>query len=1400
MNPVVPSPSPSSPSSSSPSDSSVHPNQPSGKFSKSLPNPMEVAQSPLPDTLLHAVTLTPAHSEALTTSQMKTMSSTASILNQSITGVCHLVDRGISKAMTGLCRGTENVLFISSMMRNDYAVNLAKLKVMTGDGNLGDFLSQYADHVASTIPSTLFDEGSYMNQTMEGEAVFLKQFVESMVLKVAVNVGKRLRQEGKEVSLMTITSGVVTLMAEVMESSREAFAEALQIESPKARELAMRNAALPIVDALLHLAFPKGAAELPVRWGAHYFVWRQLRETFLQRVIPLQHLVQTISDTESDSAQHLFLMKKIEDAGTLAEKEGSRFLSDPVNAASFAQKVLEVTHVGQGDAKGEKLKDWLTDQIQQFGNRKNPTGAMLWKLFGGGGTAAFSYMASHLLKSSDGNGGDIFSAVFQLLDKVSAFDKQHQKAIQACRLKLQAEGKDPEKCPEYLECFKPLAAALEESFGLSTLKAWIAKIVGESAIGPGDEIFLQNLAHAYDTDVLPAIQLYRALNGTAEEEAALLSPMNGSLISAKQRLHQQLILPRNGVAICSVEDAEIVSEQIGNLCGVISQHAAPIIQKNINEEIRRQLGAVPDRLSNPKAVEVQCRYLQKVIQSSMMQMLVNYLQEETVDQAVLINSENKVPGLSGASLSQLLRKIAQTLEKQLTENAEKIQAAALVSEDPEEKQKALREAFQPLAKALAHLVVPRLSATEGFPLDIPFKGALQLSWSSIQDTILPDLLASMYVDTTLWKRTEAAARDTIAAEIKTPYVPEACRVLAGWVHDFTPVYVCANRKELSEGIYNGVAQYLAQSGSPEGMSVSQYIQENEDAIKKHLCEDMLSCIPPDGPLVKATRPLTSQYMESFMLKLCSNLASKINDAQGRTPKDQEMFMVNLGLHLLQAFNQHFSKVNAVTGSQKRYAAHLVSHDEFVVGFEDKLHPGIPQTAEGLQARRRINEALTVIDKERRLSQRVQDPVKQEQSRKKIKAAQATIRVAKAKQAEERQKFFQPFAESLIELSGFKGPQDLAVPENMQKATWEAFTTSILPSMAESIFEVMARPETRVKMVISGLETLNQAMDSIKPETEQPEVVDDALQKKLNKACGELVLQLVQLVPHSMVQTAFKIDKFKILEKQSAEIVGKAVRNYLGKDLNLFTLMDQGVQSSLQVLYPGGQWKPDSRGMLRFEPDKSKIKPVDLSQFTDEALEQQERENLLQSDREMQQMRRMMVKTTRRVMSESIMSGFTLPFLKIKQMWETCVAKCALPENVRQFFRRVGDLLIFRMLEVFLSFCSRHVGKAAKVGKEVLSFVSNPFREAFWFFMEIHLGRKADDVIKSLQLEIHENLLYQLTDVLMTSLTAKTPFAESDTQLIEPLVLAAERRGWLEKEQLLEDIKRLGLHIAGMAGL
>ena len=75
-------------------------------------------------------------------------------------------------------------------------------------------------------------------------------------------------------------------------------------------------------------------------------------------------------------------------------------------------------------------------------------------------------------------------------------------------------------------------------------------------------------------------------------------------------------------------------------------------------------------------------------------------------------------------------------------------------------------------------------------------------------------------------------------------------------------------------------------------------------------------------------------------------------------------------------------------------------------------------------------------------------------------------------------------------------------------------------------------------------------------------------------------------------------------------------------------------------------------------------------------------------------------------------------------------------------------------------------------------------------MEIHIGWKVDNVIKSLDLDIHENLLFKLADELVGSLKEnRTP---KTTEIIEKVVPAAEERYKAEVLDVLKYLRRFGL--------
>lgn len=979
------------------------------------------------------------------------------------------------------------------------------------------------------------------------------------------------------------------------------------------------------------------------------------------------------------------------------------------------------------------LRGWLENQMKNLETAKDPRVRQLWSSLGNIAGGVLEKSVLSMSKESP----DISNMYEAIVDKVgtnlSEFIDKNGPEIQEHFLRLHDEGFLAEDDPEFIARFAPLCqdlivqlgfdgedASIAEKFLIQIIKKQIPKV----------------LASKFNQYLVPA----DALKQAREKLEGLFAAENEA-------------------------ESSVIAEQIDNLCGVLAQQIAPAVKVAAYDEIKAWTGNLPEGVRTLSQLDRQNRYLQNTMKSLLLQLVVNYLQVAQVKE--IDGIQVKTP-LSEINVSQILEKFANTLEHHLAVDGPHIQKAATTA-DPETRQLALREAFTPLTQGLIRLISPSPSKSgpQGIPIEVPFQNELGSTWEKLQTQIIPDTLANMFMDTTTWAREVEASRQAIVSETKSHLLPESCRVIGEWVGDFIPALLCQDKAELSQGVYDGVANFLASTGNPEGISVADFIKKNEIFIKKSLYEDLFSFFAPDSPLATSTKPVTSKYVEAVLLKLCKNLTTKINDVQGREIEKQQEFMVDLGINLLRVANEHFANLNDVTKANQEYAAHAVPHERFVQGFKESLHPGIPRKTANHQL---IKELSKVLEKERRLYSKLSGTKKEECSAR-IKEAKLKLKEAKATQSKERQAFFKPLTAKLLSLSGVTKPEDLPVPAALQAELWQRFNDDLFPMILENIFEEITRPETRVKMVISGLKNLNEALDTITPDSETELDTDDDAQKKLNQVCGELVLQLVQLVPQSLVQAAFKIDKFKLLEKQSAEIVGKAVRKYLGDDQNILKIIDKGLLVGMPEMRPGA-WKEGADG-FRFVNSDTEDLTFPLNEEEYEAIA---RKKLAIADLELQEMRKLMVDTTHRVMSDAVTAFFTGPYLKLKVVCNFCIDKIfgKYGDSIKEFFSLLTEKTIFKLIEA---------------GLAILSY---PFRAAFWFFMDIHIGRKADHVIKSLQLDIHENLLYKLTDTFIEAVEGKGDVPDA---VIQPIVAAAEQRQVTERLVVMRYLKKLGLDLA-----
>jgi hypothetical protein len=1005
--------------------------------------------------------------------------------------------------------------------------------------------------------------------------------------------------------------------------------------------------------------------------------------------------------------------------------------------------------------KESTFNTWLRKQIKNLLLKMGSTNKeFLWNLF----TESVAGILEHIViykktHAPNDNIENILELIVnQFTGSLSNFQKIHRTAIQKQFYELKDKGIKPQENKEFRNSFIPLCENFLNNFGIKregggVLERSISKLVLKYLPG--------KLAEYY------------------QESLVIQESIEKAEIKLKTILKDE-----------SNQKNEIIIKQIENICHVISEKMTEVISENlynsmIEQIVSEKMNKTVDsnqkisihrfkatftkeakELVRPEIIKAQIPLIKQQVYSLLIQSLSNYL-----EQLALKNINTMSP-------EKIFEEIGKTLDSRLKADAAVIKKASLV-QNPEKRKIALREAFLPLTEELISLVVPSAHKNELIiPLEIPFANLIEESWQEYQSQIIPDLFGKMYTSSTTWTSEIEKSKEVLRAQTKKDYAAEACRVMAEWTQSFIPAFMIRIERDLTNGIYDAAAKYLEQTGNKEGLSVQEFIEQNEEEIKKRFAESCFDFFAPDGQVVSATKLVTKEFIEGAYLKIFSNLTVKINDAQGRVSKEQKDFMVTLGISLLDTANKHFGAIITSMNKEKKSAAFEVSHETFIKDFEEKrvLNPGIPQDMEIYTL---IKELSKKLESERRTMMKLSDPVKREKCLERIIHLKRQLKEAKAIQSKERQKFFAPFAKNCMDLSGIKSPEDIPCPlphdSPLRQKLFIKFQEELLPMVLEEIFEVAMDPNTRVKMALAGLKSVNDALDQMPTLKEELLAKDDPMQRELNKVCGELVLQLVQLVPKSMIKAAFKIER---VQELTAEMVGKSVRNYLGNELDIMKLLNQGIKDGMDSLHPG-EWVLGEEGQITFvarnESERGEFNFSFPLNDRDEEVNIQKK--MLIADKERKELRKAMVDTTHRVMSESFKSFLIAPLIKLKKIWDKCIDFVfgKYGPHIRNAFDQTGFKFIYRLLETF-------------------SFIfSFPFKKLFWFFAEIHIGWKADEVIKSMQLDIHENLFYQLVNTFMDALNQKTPIIQS-----EDIIKSANLRDEEEHLEVIQFLKRFGL--------
>ena len=640
--------------------------------------------------------------------------------------------------------------------------------------------------------------------------------------------------------------------------------------------------------------------------------------------------------------------------------------------------------------------------------------------------------------------------------------------------------------------------------------------------------------------------------------------------------------------------------------------------------------------------------------------------------------------------------------------------------------------------------------------DRPTPGILSKTfWADIENKYLPQLLIQMYISTSSWQNQAEKYRAEIKGITHTNHIPESCRILAQWVGDFLPSNIAVGSNAMAESIYGFVQKHLTGTSN---QSVDEFLNAHEKEIKQLLSQNILNLakgLTDENQAVSSSKG----YIEALFLKVFDHLTTHIHSIED--PKGehfQEEFLVKTALSLLNIVNKHFCKINAIRRAHGKATVNRIDAETMIRDYGDELHPAIPK--EFKAERKIIQQAQKLIDAERRKISQTRRPERIEASRKKIKEAQAQLNQAKAKIDDYRLKnHFVPFVNDLLKVLNLENPEDLPMPAPV----WKAFCQEVVPKLVLEMFDEISNPSRRNQFLLIALESFEEALDSTPCDIEEEVKYEDGTQKDLDTACGELVLQLLQMVPirllpEAITKVIFRLTKVKDI---SGEKIGRALRTKLKDQWSAIKILDESMAQGMTSLYPG-HWDEE----MHFIPTKTTMDKeghaVEESGVWQHNFPMSEKEKEIrdqiqwEKDQALaQSLKKKMIRVPQKAIAFNLKSFVTSPWNRFHKSANEFISKHLgfTPLIAKQFCDYVCHKIFFSFLGGIL---------------HILAF---PLTQTVSLIAELYLNLKLRHVYQTVQMDIHQNLFYQLGDGLKDALVLhqQDPTKDLITQLVETAI-------------------------------
>lgn len=1057
-----------------------------------------------------------------------------------------------------------------------------------------------------------------------------------------------------------------------------------------------------------------------------------LAKHYLQSFLPLNDLYESINSPRS--LKHRIELEKLpggaqlaswcEIAGNYIGEEIPKTFEDPDQcidlSARMALKLIMTIANPEQKAILEKQTElplripeelldlhnwacsWFESKIKKAGSSQDPHVRKLWDFAKFSVDDLLAYIMLNLADDKP-NQDALFVVINKIMNSYILFNNKHGEKIKKAYLEIKLNNKDsasekqqdPTKDKHFVALFLPLFQSIMQKAG----------------IRKGQQLPIPQLLAGFGEEQLEKFipQIFAELycNFNSIEETDNRSKYLNLIQIAANPLNLNDVTPQ-GEAINAIEGlSTFFASQLVTLIRDLK-----ITKKNSKSKTTSQVRLDKEiKLLKDPQIKKLWDGLESSISSIILQLFANHF-EAAHALGKSINHEMAI---------EIINKLLTSLFVFTPEEETAIDTALQIP-TPLRRKKALKELFSKRIADLLSIINP--AQNQAFPLTLPFPQPItELIWNQLENSFLPEFLSNIYLEKV--KGQKQAEIETAEMERITgsKVRSEICETLASFVSKFVPAFSELEHSTIAGDIFEVVSRKLGESGkAPGAEEVENYLKHNKDAFIKEMGEVMFKT----ALTLKGMQPITKECFKTVLIQVFSAMTKRVESFENSNSENYDKnFLLKQGIDAMKLINEHFKALNMIQHDNKTHILHKLDGETIIKALvkSKALHPGVPQSKEALKAQRQFKDTLRALKSARSRVETLQrfgalaaNSVQRQKVR--IKELRQTLhRAQKIVNQERIANFCTPFTKDLLEIIGFTSADSLPFPSPLKEIIWDQLQNQILPNVILSVFQEILEPQALNQMIMTSLEAYNAPEGA---DGSHINISKDPMQKELDLVCGELIQQIAQVMPNSFAKKALKFDKIK---NMSAEKIGQSIRIQLGEKLSLQKIIDMSLPSLDRILKEG-------------------TLPSDDDAFEIEAFKKLHAEEV-----SLRKVRTDMKNTAHKTISELISSSISQIGEKFFGFWNKAVDKVfgKHTNSIKTFFNFIG----FRVVYTFIKW-------TLIIAATPLILVGWLTKKIFWAFMDRHIAKEVDNVVKTVHMPIHEDLLYKLTERLVKSLKHESP--------------------------------------------